>query len=111
MGILDYLSQTDGNIDFVDLAKDLSLLMMPQFWIKHVPLDINSHNQFLTPQNFNSQVYLEELSKWTEEKQMKLYTKKYQYMIFNFSKNHQFSTRLEIWGKLLEQVSKTKLFG
>jgi hypothetical protein len=42
---------------------------------------------------------------------MKLNSKKSKYMIFNFSRNHQFTTRLNINGNLLEQVRSTKLLG
>ena len=32
-------------------------------------------------------------------------------MVFNFTKNHQFSTRLRLEGKILDTVSETKLSG
>ena len=32
-------------------------------------------------------------------------------MIFNFSRNHQFSTRLELSGEIMEIVHHTKLLG
>ena len=42
---------------------------------------------------------------------MKLNDKKSKYMIFNFSKKYQFSTRLKMEGKVLDQVHQTKLLG
>ena len=42
---------------------------------------------------------------------MKINNKKSKTMIFNFSKNHQFSTRLELENEILEIVKETKLLG
>ena len=42
---------------------------------------------------------------------MKLNTKKTNYMIFNFSKNLQFNTRLTLEGDNLDQVKETRLLG
>ena len=126
MGILQYLSQTDGNIDFIELEKrfkyidDASILEiinlisigLSSYNCKlQVPSDIQQNNQFLPPENFLSQDYLNKVCSWTNEKEMKLNSKKSQYMIFNFSRNYQFSTRLQMEGNLLEQVRKTKLLG
>ena len=126
MGILEYLSQTDGNVDFVELQKrfkfidDLSILEiinlisigLSSFNSKQqVPRDIADHNQYIPPENLHSQAYLNQLNKWTDEKEMKLNSQKSKYMIFNFSRNHQFNTRLNINGNLLEQVRSTKLLG
>ena len=126
MGILEYLSQSDGNVDFVELQKrfkfidDLSILEiinlisigLSSFNSKQqVPADIADHNQYIPTENLHSQVYLNRLSKWTDEKEMKLNSKQSKYMIFNFSRNHHFSTRLNINGNLLEQVRSTKLLG
>ena len=48
---------------------------------------------------------------WTEKNQMKLNTSKTNYMVFNFSMNYQFNTRLTLKGQHLEQVNETKLLG
>ena len=42
---------------------------------------------------------------------MKLNTGKTKFMIFNFSRNYQFNTRLKLEGKALEQTHETKLLG
>ena len=83
MGILEYLCQTDGNVDFVELQKrfkyidDLSILEIINLISiglssynskQQVPGDIGDHNQFIPPENLNSQTYLNQLSKWTDEK-------------------------------------------
>ena len=42
---------------------------------------------------------------------MQLNTKKSNYMIFNYTRNYQFNTRLMLEGNILEQVRETKLLG
>ena len=74
LGILEYLSQTNGNTDFLSdndkfkFIDDLSVLEMINLasqglssynFKSHVASDINvEHNQFLPHSNFKSQVYL-----------------------------------------------------
>ena len=47
-------------------------------------------HKFIHTSNIQTQGYLNKISEWTQEKQMKLNCKKNNYMIFNFSKHHQF---------------------
>ena len=42
---------------------------------------------------------------------MKLNVEKTQYMLFNFSTNYQFNTRLNLNGSKIDQVHQTKLLG
>jgi hypothetical protein len=77
----------------------------------HVPSDIISNNQFISPSNLKSQDYLNEISDWTRNQKMVINQKKSKCMIFNYTKNYQFSTRLSIEGETLETVSETKLLG
>ena len=42
---------------------------------------------------------------------MKLNVAKTKYMVFNFTRNHQFQTRLHLDGQLLEQVHQARLLG
>ena len=65
----------------------------------------------MPPENFNSQKYLDQLSEWTEQKKMTINNEKSKYMIVNFTRNYQFNTRLNIEGKLLNQVPETRLLG
>ena len=65
----------------------------------------------MPPENFNSQKYLDQLSEWTEQKKMTINNEKSKYMIENFTRNYQFNTRLNIEGKLLNQVPETRLLG
>ena len=126
LGIEEYLSQSNDSVEHVDLDKkfkfidDLSLLEIINLlsiglssyncW-NHVPSDIGTDSHFIDQSNLKSQVYLDELSCWTNKKQMKLNTDKSKYMIFNFSKNYKFNTRLNLEGDVLQQVHEVKLLG
>ena len=77
-----------------------------------VPSDINiDHNQYLPPQNIQSQAYLNKISEWTDDHQMRLNPDKSKFMVVNFTDNYQFNTRLSLDDKLMEQVSETRLLG
>ena len=78
---------------------------------QQVPSDIGIGHKFLHSDHFKTQTYLNNITEWTEQKQMKLNTDKSIYMIFNFSKNYQFNTRLYLEDSLLQQVRQTRLLG
>ena len=78
---------------------------------QHVASDIGSHGQYLPSENFKSQSYLDLIQSWTEENQMALNKTKTKYMVINFTKKFQFSTRLTLENQLLEEVSECKLLG
>ena len=126
LGIEEYLSQSNDNVDFLDRSEkfkfidDLSIVEIINLLSiglasynvhSHIPSDIGIENFYLPPENLKSQKYLENISKWTTQRQMKLNTKKTNYMIFNFTKNKQFNTRLTLEGNVLDQVKETRLLG
>ena len=126
LGILEYLAQTNDNCEFVSLDEkykfidDLSLLEIVDLicaglssydCMSHVPSDIGIDSAFLDANNIKSQLYLDNISSWTDSNQMELNASKSNYMIFNFSRNYKFQTRLYLNGSLLEQVEKKKLLG
>ena len=124
LGIVEYTSQSDDNTDFLDpdekykFIDDLSIIEKINLVLRgissynpkqQVPSDIQIGNKFLHSENFKTQNYLDKISDWTEKKQMKLNTEKSNYMIFNYSKNYQFITRLFLESNLLDQVHETGL--
>ena len=126
LGILEYLAQSNDNADCVStedrfkFMDDLSILEivnlltigLSSFNVKsQVPSDILENNKYIPPQNLKSQNFLNQIDSWTQKKKMKINSKKSKTMIFNFSRNHQFSTRLELSGEVLEIVNHTKLLG
>ena len=126
LGIEEYLSQTNGNTDFLEddekykFIDDLSILEILNLismalsnydYQSHVASDIGTEHKYVDPNSLKTQTYLDKIADWTDKKEMKLNCKKTKYMIFNPSKNFQFNTRLKLEGKNIEQVHETKLLG
>ena len=125
-GILGYLSQSNDSADIIDeedkfkFVDDLTALEivnllsigMSSFNVKHsVPSDIPDHNGYIPPENLKTQYYINEISEWTLRKKMKLNTAKSKIMIFNYTKNHQFTTRVTMNNVTLQVVEDAKLLG
>ena len=126
LGIEEYLSQNNDNVDFLEYDEkfkfidDLSILEIINLlsigiasynFHNHVPSDVGIDNLYLDPKNIQSQEYLDKIKEWTDKNQMKLNTKKTNYMVFNFSKSYLFNTRLKLDNENLNQVHETKLLG
>ena len=126
LGIEEYLSQTNGNTSFLEedenfkFIDDLSLLKIlnliriasSSYEVEeHVPSDIGIDNKYIDSSNIKTQDYLDKIQDWTYKKKMKLNVQKTDYMIFNFSKEYQFNTRLKLEDTLLNQVHSKKLLG
>ena len=126
LGIEEYLSQSNDNVDFLELDEkfkfidDLSILEIINLVSiglasynchQHVPSDIAIENLYLDSKNIKSQEYLDSIENWTDNKQMKLNTEKTNYMVFNFSTKYQFNTRLKLEGNKVDQIHETKLLG
>ena len=126
IGIIEYLSQSNDSADcvsphdrykFVDYLTMLEIVNLLTVGISsfnfkfQVPTDISLSNQYIDPQNLKTQKKLHTISQWTKNQKMKINEEKSKIMIFNFTKNYQFSTRLSIQGEPLETVKETKLLG
>ena len=126
LGQLEYGSQSNDSGDCVSaedrykFVDDMSLLE----WINlitcgiatynfrnHVASDIAIGDSYLPAENIQSQNYLNTIQNWTEDNKMRLNAEKSNLMIFNFTHNYQFSTRLYLQDTLLNIVSETKLLG
>ena len=79
--------------------------------MQHVASDIESESLYLPPENTKSHYNLEKISRWTSENEMQLNPDKTKYMIVNFCRSIQFSTRLSLNNQVLEQVRGVKLLG
>ena len=77
----------------------------------HVASDVAIGDSYLPPSNCQSQSYLDEIQDWTDRKKMKLNEQKTKVIIFNFTNNYKFSTRLYLKNELLEIVCSVKLLG
>ena len=126
LGILEYLSQSNNNADLVsDLDRykfvdDLSVLEIidlltvgiTSYNLKHhIPSDLPVHNQFIPAKNLESQTWLDGINEWTVKQKMRINEKKTKNLIFNFTDNYQFMTRLSLNGQNVEVLNSTKLLG
>ena len=125
-GILEYLSQTNNNVDFIppderykfiddlttlEIVNLLSVGLTSYNFKTHIASNIPTHNQVIPAQNLKSQEYLEKLNKWSEDNKMMLNLDKTKTMIINYTDNYKFTTNLHLSDKNIEVVSKTKLLG
>ena len=125
-GILEYLSQSNNSADCVpeaDRAKfmdDLTILEvivlanvgLASYNIRaNIPTNIATHNQFIPSEHLKTQEYLKTIDNWTEENLMNLNEKKTINMVFNFTKDCQFTTGISLKNEKLETTDKTELFG
>ena len=91
---------------------NLLLIGLTSFNFKQsVPSDIGMHNQFIPADNLKSQNYLNTIKEWSDNQKMILNQKKTKSMIFNFTDNFQFNTRLSLNNENIEIVDNTKLLG
>ena len=126
LGLLEYLSQSNNNtenippdmkykwLDDLTVLEVVNLLTIgiSSYNIKaHVASDIPVHNGFVASENLKIQENIHQIQAWTMEKLMKLNQKKSCGMIFNFTQNYQFTSRLSIDNQPLQMVDKTKLLG
>ncbi len=125
-GVLSYMSQSNNNTDCVpeedrfkyfDDATVLEVINLLNIGLcsyrvkETIPSNIPEHNQIIHSEKLKSQKYLKLINQWTEENLMELNERKTKAMLFNFSKNYQFSTDLMLKGKRIEVVEQTKLLG
>ena len=126
LGIWEYLSLTNENLDFipkdqrykfVDNAYALQIINLISIGLasynlkRHIPSNVPTHNQIIPVENIKSQKYLEILNSWSKDHKMELNLEKTKIMIFNFTKDKQFTINLKTEGKDIEVVNETKLLG
>ena len=126
LGLLEYLSQSNHSADMVNkddrfkFIDDLSVLEIVNLLTvgltsfnlrQQVPSDVPQHNQFIPPESLESQKWLNEINDWTIRQKMVVNEKKSKTLIFNYTDNYQFTTRLRINDKPIEVIESTKLLG
>ena len=99
------------DLSILEIINLISIGLASYNFNRHVASDIGAENFFLDPRNIKSQEYLDKIASWTKGQKMKLNKEKTNYMIFNFSKNYKFNTRLSLEQTNLKQVKETKLLG
>ena len=126
LGLLEYLSQSNSNTEHIPEHKkykwldDLTILEVVNLLTvgissynmkRHVASDIPSSNCYIDSSKLETQKNIEIISEWTNKMKMKLIHKKSSVMIFNFTDNYQFSSRIEMEGTRLELKKQCKLLG
>ena len=126
LGNWEFLSQTNDNADcvpeddrfkFVDDLTTLEVINLltvglSSFYMKsQVPSDIPVDGQFIDGSKLKSQQYLDQINKWTDDHKMVISEKKTKAMIFNFTDNYKFTTRIGLKGRNIEIVDKMKILG
>ena len=125
-GLLEYKSNSNNSADHVPVnmrfkfVDDLSFLeklnlilcgLSSYNFRNHVASDVGIDQKYLPSENFKSQSYLDQLENWTTENKMKLNVEKSKLMVFNFTEDYQFSSRLYLEDNLLEIITSTRLLG
>ena len=123
LGNWEYLSQSNDSTDcvperdrfrFVDDLSTLEVIDLLTIGLSkrnHIPSDIPSHGQFINSENLKSQEYLQTINQWNEDHRMQISEKKTTAMIFNFTDEYQFTTRLNLNENNSEIVEQMKILG
>ena len=77
----------------------------------HVPSNVGIDQFYIPAKNLKTQEYLYAINQWTESQMMKINEKKTKSMVFNFTKNYQFMTDLELNKTEIDVETETKLLG
>ena len=125
-GVLSYMSQSNNNTDCVpeddrykyfDDATVIEVINLLNIGLssyrvkERIPSNVPDHNQFIQGEHLKSQEYLNLINKWTEDNLMELNEKKTKSIIFNFSRNHKFTTDILLKNQRIEIVEQAKLLG
>ena len=78
---------------------------------QNVPSDIPIESQYIPAESLKSNDWLKAINEWTLEHKMMINEKKCKTMIFNYTDNHQFTTRLNINDAPIEVIDSTRLLG
>ena len=110
-GIWEYLAQSNNSancvqsdyrfkfVDDLTVLEKVNLLItgLATFYSKSsFPSDLADHNQMIPNFHHKSQDYLNNIEDWTKKQKMILNQKKTKLIIFNYTDNYQFSTRLKL---------------
>ena len=125
-GILEYLSQSNGNADsvpvknrfkFIDDLTTLEIIKLLSVGLSsinaknHVPSNIGPNDYYISPDNLESQKYLNQINQWTLNQKMKINEEKTKTMIFNFTNKFNFQTDLKLNYEIIETKNECKLLG
>ena len=125
-GVLEYLSQSNDNADnvppedrykFMDDLTILEIIHLASIGLAshniraQVPSNVPVHNQIIKSEHLKTSNYLADIDKWTEKNLMKLNQRKTMQILFNFNRDKQFTTEVELKKEPLQIVDEVKLLG
>ena len=125
-GILEYLSQTNNILDFVEedlrfkyfddasvleIVNLLSVGLASHLSKNSILNNIPEHNQFIPSEHLQSTEYLKNVHEWSTAQKMELNIEKSNMMLFNFTHDHQFTTEVNYKNENLKIVDEKKLLG
>ena len=126
LGILEYLSQSndsascvplENSFKFIDDLTCLEIINLLSIGLasanvkQQVPSDLPEHGQIIPAVNLKSQNWLEQINEWTRANKMLINEKKCNSMIFNFTHQHQFTSRMQLNNQNIDFVESKKLLG
>ena len=126
IGNWEFDSQTNHNADsvpeddrfkFVDDLTCLEIINLINIGLashnckQQVPNDISTDSLIIPNSSLKSQQYINEINAWPKNQEMLISEKKTKSMIVNFTKNHQFHTRLQLNDKNIEIVKEMMILG
>ena len=89
----------------------LTIGLSPFNFNNQVPSDIPVDCHFIDPENLQTQKNLDKINEWTKNQKMMINAQKTKAILFNFTKDHQFTTRLSLENSPIEIISHAKLLG
>ena len=126
LGNQEFISQTNENAQSVptenrfkyvddlttlEIINLLSVGLSSYNYKQHVPSDVPINGYFIQNENLQSQHYINQINEWTHNQKMQINNKKNKAMIFNFTHNYQFTTRLSNNNMNIDVVPEMKILG
>ena len=120
LGLIEYDSQSNDNTDFLSqedkykFVDDLSVLEVINLitvgiasynFKQHVASDIGIDQLYIPSENIKSQSYMNNISEWTVRNKMQLNESKSKVILFNYTHDYQFATRVKLNDSLLNVIS------
>ena len=108
---------TEDRFKFVDDLTVLEIVNLLTIGItsmnlkQHIPNDVPVDNQFIPAENLKTQKWLDQINTWTKNQKMLINGNKTKAMLFNYTDNYQFTTRLKLSNQTVDVINNTKLLG
>ena len=103
--------ETKDDLTTLEIINLLSIGLQDYDFTNHVPSDVSTNGYFANSVNLKSQGHLDEINTWTINQKIKINIKKTKAMLFYFTRNHQFSTRMKLDNINIELVDEMKILG